>query len=62
MAVGLASPWSLYSGLADAWDAGITTQVPVDGAWVPAYVLVALLLGAGCLLGLVARFRKVGSR
>lgn len=62
VAVGLASPWSLYSGLADAWDAGITTQVPVDGAWVPAYVLVALLLGAGCLLGLVARFQKVGSR
>ena len=62
VAVGLASPWSLYSGLADAWDAGITTQVPVDGAWVPAYVLVALLLGAGSLLGLVARFQKVGSR
>jgi ABC-2 type transport system permease protein len=35
--------------------------VPVDGAWVPAYALVALLLVAGCLLGLVARFRKVGS-
>lgn len=36
--------------------------MPVDGAWVLAYVLVALLLSAGCLLGLVARFQKVGSR
>ncbi|WP_322920085.1 ABC transporter permease [Nocardioides renjunii] len=62
VAVGLFSPWSLFTGLANAWDAGIETPVPVDGAWVPAYALVALLLVAGCLLGLVARFRKVGSR
>lgn len=61
VAAGLFSPWTLYSGLADAWDAGIDELVPVDGAWVPAYALVALLLVAGCLLGLVARFRKVGS-
>lgn len=61
-AVGLFSPWSLYGGLADAWDAGVDTFVPVDGAWPLAYALVALLLVAGCLLGLVARFRKVGSR
>ena len=61
-AVGLFSPWSLYTGLADAWDAGVDTFVPVDGAWPLAYALVALLLVAGCLLGLVARFRKVGSR
>ena len=60
--IGLISPWSLYTGLANAWDAGVDTFVPVDGAWVPAYVLVALLLVAGCLLALVARFRKVGSR
>ncbi len=59
---GLFSPWSLYAGLADAWDAGVTTLVPVDGAWALAYVLVLLLLVAGCLLALVARFRKVGSR
>ncbi len=61
-AVGLISPWSLYTGLANAWDAGIETFVPVDGAWALAYALVALLLLAGCLLGLLARFRKVGSR
>ena len=61
-AAGLLSPWSLYNGLADAWDAGVDTFVPVEGAWVPAYALVALLLVAGCLLALVARFRKVGSR
>lgn len=60
--VGLASPWSLYTGLANAWDAGVDTVVPVDGAWVPAYVIVAALVAASCLLGLVARFRKVGSR
>lgn len=57
---GLFSPWSLYSGLANAWDAGIDTFVPVDGAWALAYALVALLLVAGCLLALVARFRTVG--
>ena len=61
-AVGLFSPWSLYNGLADAWDAGVDTFVPVDGAWPLAYALVALLLVAATLLGLVARFRKVGSR
>ncbi len=61
-AAGLFSPWSLYSGLADAWDAGIETFVPVDGAWALAYAIVALLLVAGTLLGLVARFQKVGSR
>jgi ABC-2 type transport system permease protein len=61
-ASGLLSPWSLYTGLANAWDAGIDTFVPVDRAWALAYVLVALLLVAGCLLGLVARFQKVGSR
>jgi ABC-2 type transport system permease protein len=60
--VGLLSPWSLYNGLANAWDAGVDTPVPVDGAWVPAYAIVAVLLAAACLLGLVARFRKVGSR
>ena len=60
--VGLLSPWSLHNGLANAWDAGVDTPVPVDGAWVPAYAIVAVLLVAACLLGLVARFRKVGSR
>jgi len=60
--VGLFSPWSLYSGLADAWDAGVDTFVPVSGAWALAYALVALLLVATCLLVLVVRFRRVGSR
>ena len=61
-AAGLFSPWSLYSGLANAWDAGVDTFVQVNGAWALAYVLVALLIAASCLLALVARFRKVGSR
>ncbi|MBC2931439.1 ABC transporter permease [Nocardioides sp. zg-1228] len=60
--VGLVSPWSLVNGLANAWDAGVETPVDVTGAWVPAYAIVAVLLVAACLLGLVARFRKVGSR
>ncbi|GAA5109288.1 ABC transporter permease [Alloalcanivorax gelatiniphagus] len=59
---GLFSPWSLYAGLGNAWDAGTSTAVAVEGAWPVAYALVALLLVAGCLLALVARFRKVGSR
>ncbi|GAB3022697.1 membrane protein [Nocardioides flavus (ex Wang et al. 2016)] len=62
VAVGLLSPWSLVNGLANSWDAGVDTVVPVDGAWVPAYAIIAVLLVAGCLLGLVARFQKVGSR
>lgn len=61
-ASGLFSPWSLYAGLANAWDAGVDTFVDVNGAWALAYSLVALLIAAGCLLALVARFRKVGSR
>ncbi len=59
---GLFSPWSLHSGLADAWDAGVSVFTPPDGAWVLAYVLVGLLIAAACGLGLVARFQKVGAR
>ncbi len=62
VAAGLLSPWSIYSGLADAWDAGVATFTPPGGAWALAYVLVAVLLSGLCVLGLVARFRKVGSR
>lgn len=60
--IGLVSPWSLYGGLANAWDAGVRTPVDVTGAWPLAYALVAVLLVAATLLGLVARFRKVGTR
>ena len=59
---GLFSPWTLYTGLGNAWDAGTDAPAAVTAAWVPAYAIVALLLVAGCLLALVARFRKVGSR
>lgn len=62
VAAGLFSPWSLHSGLANAWDAGVRVYTQPEGAWPLAYALVAVLLAAGCLLGLVARFRKVGSR
>lgn len=62
VAAGLVSPWSIHNGLANAWDAGVDTPAAVGAAWVPAYLIVGLLLVACCLLGLVARFRKVGSR
>ena len=62
VATGLLSPWSIYSGLADTWRAGVVTFTPPGSAWALAYVLVAVVLTALCVLGLVARFRKVGSR
>ena len=62
VAAGLLSPWSIFSGLADAWHAGVVTFTPPGNAWALAYVLVAVVLTALCVLGLVARFRKVGSR
>ena len=47
---GLLSPWSLYNGLANAWDAGVDTPMPVDGAWVAGVrLVVAVLLAAACL-------------
>ena len=59
---GLFSPWSLYAGLGTAWDAGTRAPAEVTGGWVAAYALVLVVLVAGCVLALVARFRKVGSR
>jgi ABC-2 type transport system permease protein len=59
---GLASPWSLTNGLASAWDAGVRVFTPPSGAWVAAYVLVALLVAAVGLAAIVARFLKVGSQ
>jgi ABC-2 type transport system permease protein len=62
VAAGLASPWSLTNGLASAWDAGVRVFTPPSGAWVAAYVLVALLVAAVGLAAIVARFLKVGSQ
>ena len=62
VAAGLASPWSLTNGLASAWDAGVRVFTPPSGAWVAAYVLVALLVAAIGLAAIVARFLKVGSQ
>jgi ABC-2 type transport system permease protein len=62
VAAGLASPWSLNSGLADAWGAGVTVFTPPTGAWVAAYVVVALVVAALGLAAIVARFLKVGSQ
>ncbi len=59
---GLFSPWSIHNGLARAWDVDVAVLTPPEGAWPLAYSLVAMLVVAACVLGLVARFRKVGSR
>lgn len=59
---GLASPWTLHNGLADAWGAGMTAIVSPSGAWTVIYAVAALTLVALCLLLLVRRFSKVGSR
>lgn len=61
-AAALASPWSLFSGLADAWSAGVDTFTPPTGVWVVAYVAFALLLIAGCVAFLLRRFQAVGAR
>ena len=58
---GLLSPWTLYRGLADSADAGITVATPPDGAGgVLLYVVVAALVVAATLLVLVRRFAKAG--
>lgn len=62
VAAGLASPWSLHSGLADAWDAGVTVFTPPDGGWVVAYLAVAVLVAAVTTAALVRRLMKVASR
>ena len=62
VAAGLASPWSLTNGLASAWDAGVRVFTPPSGAWVAAYLAIAVLIAAVGLAAIVARFLKVGSR
>ena len=62
VAAGLASPWSLTNGLASAWDAGVRVFTPPSGAWVAAYLAIAVLIAAAGLAAIVARFLKVGSR
>lgn len=62
VAAGLVSPWSLFNGLADAWGAGVSVFTAPSGAWVVAYLAVAVLLVAGCVVLLVQRFRKAGAR
>ncbi len=62
VAAGLASPWSLHSGLADAWSAGVSVFTPPTGAWVVAYLAVAALVAALTTAALVRRLMKVASR
>ena len=59
---GFFSPWSLHNGIAHAWDAGVTTLTPPEGAVVAAYAAAGLAVAVACVLLLVARFRKVGER
>lgn len=60
--LGLFSPWRIVNGLADAFDAGVTTPTPPEGGMVVAYVAVALVVSALCLFGLRVRFAKAGRR
>jgi ABC-2 type transport system permease protein len=62
VAAGLASPWSLISGLADAWGAGVTVFTPPSGAWIAAYLAVAVLLALASAAAIVGRLVRVGSR
>jgi ABC-2 type transport system permease protein len=61
-AAALASPWSLVSGLADAWSAGVDTFTPPTGGWVIAYVAFGILLTTACVAFLLRRFQAVGAR
>ena len=59
---GLASPWSLVSGLADAWGAGVTVFTAPGGGWVATYLAVSILLAAASAAAVVGRLMRVGSR
>lgn len=59
---GLFSPWTLHNGLAEAWDSGGRSLVELSGAWIGVYVVVPLMITAGCVGLLVRRFAKVGAR
>ena len=59
---GLASPWTLHNGLAEAWNSGGRSVIELSGVWVAAYVATALAVSATCLALIVGRFRKVGAR
>ncbi|MGN0065069.1 MAG: ABC transporter permease [Nocardioides sp.] len=61
--LGLFSPWRIVNGLADAFDAGVSTMPPPEGTgMVTVYVVVALAVSALCLLALRVRFAKAGRR
>jgi ABC-2 type transport system permease protein len=62
VAAGLASPWSLISGLADAWGAGVTVFTAPSGAWIAVYLAVAVLLALASAAAIVGRLVRVGSR
>lgn len=58
---GVLSPWTLFRGLADSADAGLSVATPPDGAGdVALHLVVAGLVLAATLLGLVRRFAKAG--
>ena len=49
-------------GLAQAWDAGGSSIIELEGAWPFAYLATAVVVCGACLGLLVRRFVKVGSR
>lgn len=61
--VGLASPYSVYRGIAHVLDPAVATAGAPDSAFMAAlYVLVGIAVSAIGLLLLMRRFAKVGSR
>jgi ABC-2 type transport system permease protein len=58
---GLLSPYSLYRGLMGAWTDAEAPTPPSSTGMELAYVAVLLVLSAGCLAALVARYRRVAT-
>jgi ABC-2 type transport system permease protein len=58
---GLFSPYSLYRGLMSIWTDNKTPTPPTGTPMQLAYVVVFIALSAGCLGGLVWRYRRVAT-
>ena len=58
---GLFSPYSLYRGLMATWTDTEAVTPPTGVPMQAAYVVVFVLVSAGCLAGLVQRYRRVAT-
>ncbi len=59
---GLFSPYSLYRGAMAALTDELALTPPTGAAMTAAYFGVLVVLGAGCLVGLVYRYRRIAGR